>query len=493
MIKYGQDIPTGTELSTQVCVVGSGAAGVTLAWYLQKAGKKVILIDGSRDMPNDPYEDKILLYNGEATGLFKNNEPEFLIRPTSAYQYGPWERERTYGGTTTHWGGQSRPLDPITFEGVPGYTGWPVTRKDLDLYFDEAVEYCKLASTNFEADYWAKVLGAEVPRLNGFNTEMYQFMGNIDSNLDFAKRKVNGQTIGDTSVEVIRNASLLTIEHDNGSANRLHVASISSSGNPPTIETEFYIKADAYVLATGAVANARQLLLSEIDNDNIGRYFMCHPLVASYLDGGPNPVTITGNYLNYSEQRLMDGNDQNGMQWKDENGVTVQGRFIPNEEKTREFDIGRCWFWANGGSMYFEQAPNKESRITLSENTDKVFGQRQTHINWEFNDLDEKTYKIVTRLFRKAVKDINNNADVNFVSWENIKSRAVVNGHHLGTTRMSDSPEDGVVDKNLRSHDVDNLYVAGSSVWPSAGISNPTFTIITFSIRLAKHLINKVL
>ncbi|HEY1137759.1 MAG TPA: GMC family oxidoreductase [Xanthomonadaceae bacterium] len=63
-----------------------------------------------------------------------------------------------------------------------------------------------------------------------------------------------------------------------------------------------------------------------------------------------------------------------------------------------------------------------------------------------------------------------------------------VNGHHIGTTRMSTDPAGGVVNADLKVHSLDNLYVAGSSVFPSAGISNPTFTIITLSIRLADHL-----
>jgi choline dehydrogenase-like flavoprotein len=78
--------------------------------------------------------------------------------------------------------------------------------------------------------------------------------------------------------------------------------------------------------------------------------------------------------------------------------------------------------------------------------------------------------------------------DVSFYPWEYVHNQLVVNGHHLGTTRMSANPEDGVVDANLKVHSVDNLYVAGASVFPHAGISNPTFTIIALSIRLAEHL-----
>lgn len=494
MIRNGRDIASGATLSTQVCVIGSGPAGITTAWELQKAGIKVILIEGSREYANyrDSWPDKSLLYNGVADGLFATNEPKFLIRPFPGQTYGAWERERFYGGTSTHWGGQSRPLDPITFEKrpgpvdpntgkqLPGFPGWPINRKDLDPHYQQAATLCKLHSDDFGADYWAKILNAEVPDLYGFKTEMYQFMGG--DYLNFATRDFDGTTIGETDVDVILNASLLNIEHQQGSVNKLHVASMNTDMCPQKA-TEFTIEADTYVLACGAVANARQLLLSNAGNeyDLVGRYFMCHPLVQNHV------INITKNYLTYDQSRLMDGNTTSG-HWTDSNGVTVQGRFIPDAEQATKLGIGRCWFWAGGGNYYYEMTPNADSRITLADTNDPVFGQPQTHIDWQLTPTDEQTYNQSTTLFKSAVRQLG--GDVSYPDWSTINSQLVVNGHHIGTTRMSSSsePEKGVVDENLKVHSLDNLYVAGSSVFPSAGISNPTFTIITLSIRLAAHL-----
>jgi choline dehydrogenase-like flavoprotein len=249
---------------------------------------------------------------------------------------------------------------------------------------------------------------------------------------------------------------------------------------PPQKATEFTIKADAYVLACGAVANARQLLLSNAGNeyDKVGRYFMCHPLSQSQ-------VISSTPYLNDDQSRLMGGQTPNGP-WTDANGVRVSGRFIPNAEETRNLGIGRCWFWYLYGQYYFEMAPNPESRITLSDKVDSVFGQRQTRINWQLSPLDEQTYNQTTALFKTAVNNLG--GDVFSASWDDVKRQLVVNGHHIGTTCMSNDPTQGVVNSDLKVHSLDNLYVAGSSVFPSAGISNPTFTIITLSIRLAERL-----
>jgi choline dehydrogenase-like flavoprotein len=485
MVRNGRDIPSGTVLSTQVCVIGSGPAGITTAWQLQKAGIKVILIEGSRPYPHyqDSWPDKVLLYNGEATGQFAAYETQFLILPYVNHQNAAWERERVYGGTSAHWGGQSRPEDPIDLAERPGYPGWPITREDLDPYYAQASALCMLHGDyglngeNFSTEYWAKTLQAQIPVLDGFDVEMYQFMGG--SYLNFATRKFDGITIGQSSVDVILNASLLNIDHQQGSVSELTVASMDD-GMHPQKATEFTIRADAYVLACGAVANARQLLLSNAgnENDQVGRYFMCHPL------SQPNTV-IASSFLNNDQSRLMGGKTPTG-QWTDSNGVSVTGRFIPNAEATTNLGIGRCWFWYGWSQYYFEMASNPDSRVTLSDTSDPVFGQRQTKIDWQLSPLDEQTYEKTTALFNTAVSNLG--GQVSFDTWDDVKSQLVVNGHHIGTTRMSSDSTQGVVDSNLKLHSLNNLYVAGSSVFPSTGISNPTFTIITLSIRLADHL-----
>ena len=60
--------------------------------------------------------------------------------------------------------------------------------------------------------------------------------------------------------------------------------------------------------------------------------------------------------------------------------------------------------------------------------------------------------------------------------------------HHMGTTRMHDDPTQGVVDRNCKVHGIDNLYVIGSSVFPTSGAANPTLTIVALTLRLADHL-----
>jgi len=485
MIRNGKGIANGAVVKAQVCVVGSGPAGATVAWYLEKAGLRVTLIEGSRDFQgnrNASWPDKTLLYNGVADGLFASNEPQFLIQPYTNQTGNGWERERIYGGTGAHWGGQSRPLDPLDFEERPGFPGWPICRADLDPYYAEAAAFSKLHGDDFTAETWAKILRAEVPKLAGFDVEMYQFIGK--AYLNFATRSFDGVTLGETGVDVILNASLLEIDHTGGAVRCLRVASMDGQ-TPPKPATEFTIEADAVVLACGAVENARLLLLSDAGNehDQVGRYFMCHPLSNGQV------ITTRRNYLNDAQTRLMGGEVLSGgapKSWTDSNGVRVTGRFSPTADQQRKLGIGSCWFWANYGQYYFEMTPNPDSRITLADTVDPVFGQKQTHITWLLSPNDEATYTQTTQLFKTAVNALG--GDISAAPWAAVKSQLIVNGHHIGTTRMSADPAGGVVDANLKVHSLDNLYVAGSSVFASTGISNPTFTIIALSIRLAEHL-----
>jgi choline dehydrogenase-like flavoprotein len=497
MISNGKNITT--PQTAEVCVIGSGPAGITAAWEMSQAGLDVILLDGGRQLDysrpgyyRQSWPDKVRLYNGLADGNFSKNEREFLIVPYAGNTGPTRERERVHGGTSTHWGGQSRPLDPIVFEKRPGFPGWPITRQDLDPYYAKAAALNHLYGdygtngANFTAEFWASEmkkqgLQAAVPDLENFNTEMYQFMGY--QWLNFATRSFDGKNIGDFPVRVIVNATLLNIVEQGGSVRSLEIASMNDDPQNPQKATEFTVTADVYILACGAVANARQLLLSGVGNNLVGHYFMCHP-----LSQGP-VIQTTQTYLSQAESNLM-----NGSGWSDPTGnnVGITGRFIANADTARNNGIGRCWFWASyqfgSSSMYFEMAPNYDSYVALADTTDPVFGQQQTHIHWAFSDLDKKTYETNCSLFNKASSKFS--SIISWQSWDDITDQWTVNGHHIGTTRMSAStaPTEGVVDQNLKVHGVDNLYVGGASVFASAGISNPTMTIITLSIRLAEYV-----
>ena len=139
---------------------------------------------------------------------------------------------------------------------------------------------------------------------------------------------------------------------------------------------------------------------------------------------------------------------------------------------------------------FFEQAPNPDSRVTLSDQVDAL-GQRKICVDWQITELDRYTYRTAARLFGTELTRAGG-GQFQLAPWleDEDSQPPQVHGtaHHLGTTRMADSPMHGVVDRDCRVFGVDNLHIAGSSVFPTGGWAFPTFTIVALSLRLAENL-----
>jgi choline dehydrogenase-like flavoprotein len=139
--------------------------------------------------------------------------------------------------------------------------------------------------------------------------------------------------------------------------------------------------------------------------------------------------------------------------------------------------------------FHAEQAPNPDSRLTLSAERD-AFGMPRLKVDWRITELDlqslEKSYGLLARELelRGAGKLDFNREKLAYKA----RRHGIVGGHHIGTTRMSDEPRDGVVDPDCRVHGVGNLYVASASVFPTSGQANPTLTLLALTFRLAEQL-----
>jgi choline dehydrogenase-like flavoprotein len=139
--------------------------------------------------------------------------------------------------------------------------------------------------------------------------------------------------------------------------------------------------------------------------------------------------------------------------------------------------------------LIFEPSPCRDSRITLSPQTDGL-GLRRVNLHWAFNDYDfdmlgRSIGLINAYLGQTGLGRLRLNRPV---TPENSAGRIRSGLHHMGTTRMSEDPAEGVVDRYCKLHGSENLYVAGSSVFPTVGFSNPTLTIVALACRLASHV-----
>jgi choline dehydrogenase-like flavoprotein len=136
-----------------------------------------------------------------------------------------------------------------------------------------------------------------------------------------------------------------------------------------------------------------------------------------------------------------------------------------------------------------EPAPNKDSRITLTAARDEL-GMNRVKLDWRLSRIDRHSARRALEILggeigRAGIGRLKILGDERERSWP---ADLAGGWHHMGTTRMSDDPRRGVVDKNGRVHGMTNLYVAGSSVFPTAGSGTPTLTLVALTLRLAKHL-----
>jgi hypothetical protein len=181
------------------------------------------------------------------------------------------------------------------------------------------------------------------------------------------------------------------------------------------------------------------------------------------------------------------------------------GVLVPSEETLRQEKIGNFRIILNFVSsdqaivnLNWEQIPNEESRITLSKSQqDPVFSQAVSHVDWRLLEQDKYTAVRALALCEQFLRqhgarsfDYTTDLSGGAEDWTfPPEIGAIATGdHHMGAVRMSRNAQDGIVNANLRMHTVENLYVAGCSVFPTGGFANPTLTIVALALRLAAHL-----
>ena len=467
------------SLHTEVCIVGAGPAGITLALELAAKGVNVVLLEGGTLVPPGP--DGLDLYRGEISGR--------------KYRL-PVSRLRYFGGTSGHWGGWCRPLDEVDFAPKPNieFSGWPITRKDLLPWYEPASRWLQIASNEYFTDKPSPFDDVLLPETAGINNRFFRFSPPTRFGSEYQE-----SIAGSKQIQCFLGANATHMER-NHNDEITAVMARSLSGKKLTV------RAEATVLAMGGIENARFLLNSEegprpaIGNhsDWLGRCFMDHGgwwpgmLIA--------PAGLIYDRFDYQGAPIMPvlGIDENLLLERDLMnccGLLQPMAFADDIEQTYFLNT-----WLGGSKRFdsadtyrlqliFEPSPCRESRVTLSDDRDSL-GLRRTHLHWVLNQADfarlSRSIDFFSNYF--GVTGLGRMKLTRPVNRKNSEKRVGNGWHHMGTTRMSAQASTGVVDKNCRVHDMQNLYVLGSSVFPTVGFSNPTLTIVALACRMAKTL-----
>ncbi len=521
------DAPEVADQHFDVAILGGGAAGISVARQLTKAGHRVCLAEsGGLD-----FEERTqALYTGSNIGH------EYYDLDQS--------RLRFFGGTLSIWGGRCAMLDEIDFrkrDWVP-HSGWPITRNDLIPWYRKAHDMFELGE--FEWEDTARLCG--IPELGFDPTRLATSLWRFDeANERFAAEQVK---------DLIDNPNLTILLHANatrliasGNAAKINMVEVKSLDGQVA-----KIKAEHFVIACGAIENSRLLLASNdvvtagIGNqhDQVGRCFMEHPCGRIAKISTSKPFELWAAYRKRFMRtgppiapvlRLADDTQQAEgalnsaitlkLQRPPEMGVALGNKLYHNikhsldpSRKARALNHYyrglRAWFHrnvrnqiealrANRGitNLYMmvrgEQPPNPNSRIILSDQRDEL-EVPYANLDWRFDPLEKHTAKVLTRIMDAEMtrlghgkvepSDWLSEAGEDFPVDPTVGNHPIAGYHHMGGTRMSEDPKNGVVDADCKVHGVSNLHVAGSSVFPTGGWANPTFTLTALALRLADRL-----
>ena len=471
-----------------VCVFGSGPAGMTTALDLARAGKKVALVEAGGFIFSEQSQNH---YEGTESGIENWNAIRF-------------KRLRFFGGTSGHWAGRCGVFDDLDFDANPyhGMTGWPIPRQALMEHLAAASQILDLGSQRFEV----RSLGSGAQESNFMHAAVAQ------SPPTRFGEKYRREVIGSPNLHLYTNANLTEL-----------APSASRAGGVPTsldhavvrnyAGRSFRMSARRYVLALGAVENARFLLNSNtvfrpgIGNHSgyVGRCFMEHLNVefGRFVVRDPAPFSAGSIQIAPTPGLMRSERIGNGVLAVDST-VSPQdyGRFKAVKqalrggackfETVREFARKFGDFNCAGEGVItslLEQAPSRDSHVSLTAQVD-LFKLRRANLHWQINDADRRTIRTLGMAMAAdlARLDVARVKLHHYILDPKVEIPVGDHAHHMGTTRMSRDPRDGVVDENCRVHNLDNLYVAGSSVFPTGGGTSPTLTIVMMALRLARHL-----
>ena len=536
MIVDGSALPPGIEREHDLCVVGSGIAGILLVTELAQSYRDICIIESGAWEPDD-----------DTQSLYALNSVGYPIR--KHYQ----SRIRYFGGSCNIWAGRAMMYNEVDFMPRPWLDNisWPIEFSELDRYYASATEYLRLPSYDkLKAENWRSALSdfemslvqsphfkanvslfAKAPARFGFKTKYYKAIRSS------------------SAITLYVNSNVVNLHLDESLSRIMRVDVACLNG------LRYAVKAKTVVLACGGLENTRILLASDkqmphgIGNHSglLGSYYMDHPravfgrvkltkkiklehLLGMPVKGGKMQLGIglsekiqakeglLNNYLTlepcYSigsmelyeafvklmKRLLRRGYSGKRFDFKNPEMADVPEMIylLTPKELLPHFIYYTYYKYsrlvkhvvANLTHLsivnYSEQEPDRASRVYLDNEKDKL-GVPKLILDWKLSERSVNSSLRLMRLLDEHFRSRN----AGFVEEDLVEIKELPYtdaSHHLGTTRMSSAPKTGVVNVNCQVHGVNNLYIAGSSVFPTAGHANPTLTIAAMSLRLADYL-----
>ncbi len=454
-------------------------------------------------------------------------------------------RLRFFGGTTNIWGGRCVPFDRIDFERrdwVP-HSGWPISLDELDPWYRKAHESLELGEYDYSPANW-EALGLERTAFSedGIDTRFWRF----DTLWERFHRGRCEDVVGAPNVSAFTHANLERLAADADGQRIVAAHARSLGGRRLTVEAQHF------VIACGAIENARMLLVSDdvqragLGNarDQVGRWFMEHPhgRIARIdtpdpggfwtlfrkrypPDGPPVAPALVATEALQKRMGILNSAATMKPQRDPARGVAAGRRVYDHLKHTLDptrsgrrlwhryramldflqrhaaLPLVRLGVRAGRMNLYLiaraEQAPNPDSRVVLAEERDAL-GMRRANLDWRLSALDKHSVLQLALALGSEFERLGLGR-VQPMEWlrdggddwpvdPTVGNHPIGGYHHMGTTRMSAGPSSGVVDRHCCVHGIANLHVAGSSVFTTSGWANPTLTLLALAYRLGDRI-----
>jgi choline dehydrogenase-like flavoprotein len=504
-----RNIENGSLIEGDICIVGAGAAGISLAMDWLGSPYKVILLEGG----GFEYEDQMQeLFAGKTTGQ----------------RYFPLGSVRLhyFGGTTGHWAGFCSCFDPIDFEKREwiDHSGWPIRKEDLDPYYAKTQQVLELGPFKYDSLYWQQRDPEFLP-LPFDESKVWNKIWQFSPPTRFGS-KYRDTILKAKNIHLYTYANVVNIHAHESLSSIQEVRTSNFAGK------EHRVRAKYFVIACCAIQNARLLLASRDQapmglgngNDLVGRFFMEHVEIKSgelwlpelnalkmyMIDFGKTKVRaelaihprvqasyrILNGTVSLSPLELAKYRPSYIETWNEnEKEAEKKMRDPGTNARLRRLNTGKEY---KAFQMFtrVEQSPNPASRVTLDSEKDAL-GVPRSMLHWELGSLEKRSIRKIHEIIGQEcgrsgigrVKLLDYLWDEADQSWPSFTGGG---WHHMGTTRMSDDPKQGVVDPHCKVHGIDNLYMAGSSCYVTAGAPNPTLTLVALSLRLSDHLKSRI-
>ena len=512
---------TPTNLKSKICIVGSGVMGLSLiSEFLRDKKTDILLVDSGADQENKDLNslDEVLNCGDVESGV-------------------EGSRTRVFGGASTLWGGQALPLGKLDLQQKDWVqnSGWPLKHEQLLPYYQRAARFLSLDDADFEKDIWDK----GIPFQQQVNSQLLNLSHSKWSPSANLAKIYNKPIERAEHISMLFNATVTQVVLDDSLArvDKLIIKNLDGKQGE--------ISADIFILCCGGIDNARVLLASnsQLSNGvgnqrgNVGLYYQDHigiygaqliprdfaafqhmfsnvlvgkqkylPKLAlsESLQINETLLHVNGNIACQSDDDSPFTHLKNAYSNLRSNGLGREAiRSIIKASSTPvqllrildSYYIKHRKYFPKDARFFLiancETEPTATSSLALSSQTDAL-GMPKAKINWKLTELSKRSLRVYyeavkTELDRLGVAQTIIKPQL-LDSSEQWKSHCYSLYHHMGSTRMSESPDTGVVDNQCKLFGVSNLFVSGSSIFPTSSASNPTFTAIALAIRLADHI-----